>query len=149
MITLRGMTLTIEQRQNILGQRLNGVPVTAVVQATGHGRATVIKVFRDYLAETVEDRREEVEQTRQSLVARHEQAAFTARMEGQRARQDGEHTLHTKYLREERDSLREVARLTGAESAVKVDVSGQVDVTVTDPRDRLTEYLVGLCPSNN
>lgn len=145
----RGNVLTPDQRQAIIDHRLNGVPVAAVVQMTGHGRQTIINVFRDYMTEHAEEHRAEIEQVRVMLVARHERAAFTARVEGERAKQDGDTSAHARYLREERDSLREIARLTGAESAMKVDVSGQVDVTVNDPRDRLTEYLVGLCPSNN
>lgn len=141
--------LTAEQRQTIIDHRLNGLPVRAVVQLTGHASKTVVNVFRDYMAEHADEHRAEIEQVRVMLVSRHERAAFTARTEGERAKADGDTAAHARYLREERDSLREIARLTGAESAVRVDVSGQVDVTVTDPRDRLTEYLVGLCPSNN
>ena len=145
----RGNVLTPDQRQAIVDHRLNGVPVAAVIQMTGHARQTVINVFRDYMAEHADEHRAEIEQVRVMLVARHEQAAFVARASGEQARQEGDRGSHARYLKEERDSLREIARLTGAESAVKVDVSGQVDVTITDPRDRLTEYLVGLCPSNN
>ena len=141
--------LTPDQRQNIIEQRLNGIPVAAVIQQTGHARQTVINVFRDYLSETREERAQEIEQVRQSLISRHEQAAFTARVEGQKAKQDGDVSGHVRYLREERDSLREVAKLTGAEAAVRVDVSGQVDVNVSDDREALKARLVALCQSPN
>ena len=141
--------LTPDQRQNIIEQRLNGIPVAAVIQQTGHARQTVINVFRDYLAETRQERADEIEQVRQSLITRHEQAAFTARVEGQKAKQDGDTQAHVRYLREERDSLREVAKLTGAEAAVRVDVSGHVDVNVSDDREALKARLVALCQSPN
>ena len=141
--------LTPEQRQTIIDHRLNGVPVRAVVQLTGHASKTVVNVFRDYLTETANERREELEQIRAGLVERHERAAFIARTQGDKARDDGDTAAHARYLREERDSLREVARLTGADLPVKVEVSGTVDVNVADPRERLAEYLLSLCPSSN
>lgn len=145
----RGTSLTPDQQQTIIEHRLNGVPVATVIQLTGHARQTVINVYRDYLAATADERREEVEQVRAGLVDRHERAAFTARIEGEAAKQNGDTAAHARYLREERDSLREVARLTGADLPVKVEVSGTVDVNVADPRERLAEYLLSLCPSSN
>lgn len=145
----RGNVLSPNEQQAIIEHRLNGVPVRAVVQLTGHALQTVVNVFRDYMTEHADEHRAEIEQVRVTLVARHEDAAFTAREEAKQARRDGDRVGFARLLREERDSLREIARLTGAESAVKVDLSGQVDVTLVDPRQRLTEYLVGLCPSNN
>lgn len=145
----RGNVLTPDERNTIIEHRLNGVPVRAVVQLTGHATQTVVNVYRDYLAETVDERRQEIEQVRAGLVDRHERAAFTARLEGEAAKQRGDTTAHVRYLREERDSLREVARLTGAEAALKVDANVSVQVDVRDPRERLAEYLVGLCQSDN
>lgn len=143
------MALTDDQKQAIITQRLQGAPVTTVMAVTGHARQTVISVYRDYLASVSHDRSDEVEALRLSLVFRHEQSAFVAKMEAERSRQDGDRAAHTRYLKEERDSLREIARLTGAESAVKVDVSGQVDVTLHDEREQLAEYVAGLCQSLN
>ena len=147
----RGNVLTPDEQQTIIEHRLNGVPVRAVVQLTGHASQTVVNVFRDYMAEHADEHRAEVEQMRVTLVARHEDAAFTAREEAKQARRDGDRGSFARLLREERDSLREIARLTGAEAAVKVDVSGQVDVRVTveERRERVKARLVALCQSNN
>ena len=145
----RGHVLTPDERQTIIEHRLNGVPVRAVMQVTGHASQTIVNVFRDYLADTMDERREALEQTRLGLVERHEDAAFTARREAMKAKDEGDRAGFARCLREERDSLREVARLTGADLPVKVEVSGSVDVNVVDPRERLAEYLLGLCPSNN
>jgi len=143
--------LTPDQRNEIVEHRLNGVPVANVIKITGHARQTVINVFRDYMAEHREAYAAEVEQVRVGLVAQHERAAFTARMEGEAAKQAGDSRAHARYLREERDSLREVARLTGAELPVRVDVSGQVDVNVSvqAEREALKARLVELCRSPN
>jgi hypothetical protein len=145
----KGNVLTPEQRQAIVDHRLNGVPVAAVIQMTGHARQTVINVFRDYMSEHADEHRAEIEQVRVMLVARHERAAFTARVEGERAKQDGDTPAHARYLREERESLREIARLTGAESAVKLDVSGEITVNVQQEREALKARLVAMCHSPN
>lgn len=145
----KGHVLTPDERQTVIEHRMNGVPVRAVSAITGHSTTTIVNVFRDYLTETAAERTEALAQLRDSLVARHEDAAFTARREAARAREDGDRAGFTRCLREERDSLREIARLTGADLPVKVQVSGSVDVNVRDPRERLAEYLLSVCPSDN
>ena len=143
------MALTQNQRDEIIEQRLMGVPVAVVAKRTDHSHTTIVKVHKEWLAATARDRADELEALQASLVYRHEQAAFVARASGEQARQEGDKGSHIRYLKEERDSLREIARLTGAESAVKVDVSGQVDVTLVDERELLAEYVAGLCQSLN
>jgi hypothetical protein len=143
------MALTQGDKDHIVEQRLKGVPVLTIARTTEHSHTTIVKVFKDWLRETAQDRADELEAIRETLVHRHEQAAFVARASGEQARQEGNVTAHVKYLKEERDSLREVAKLTGAEAAVKVDVSATVDLAVSDPRELLAEYLLALCPSKN
>lgn len=146
----KGNVLTPDERQTVIEHRLNGVPVRAVVQLTGHASQTVVNVFRDYLEETKEERADEVEQVRQSLVTRHEQAAFTAHECGEAAKREGDKTGHARYLREEREALREIARLTGADRPVQVELSGSVDVNVSVVQQRqLAEYAAELCRSLN
>jgi DNA-directed RNA polymerase specialized sigma24 family protein len=146
----KGQTLTPDQRQTIIEHRLNGVPVRAVAERLEHSSRTVVNVFRDYLEETKEERADEVEQVRQSLVSRHEQAAFTAHECGEAAKREGDKTGHARYLREEREALREIARLTGADRPVQVELSGSVDVNVSVVQQRqLAEYAAELCRSLN
>jgi hypothetical protein len=146
----KGNVLTPDERQTVIEHRLNGVPVRAVVQLTGHASQTVVNVFRDYLEETRQERADEVEQVRQSLVTRHERAAFTARIEGEAAKQEGDRVAHARYLREEREALREIARLTGADRPVQVELSGSLDVNVSVVEQRqLAEYAAELCRSLN
>jgi phosphoglycolate phosphatase-like HAD superfamily hydrolase len=146
----KGNVLTLDERQTIIEHRLNGVPVRAVTQLTGHAAQTIVNVFRDYLDETKQERADELEQVRATLVARHERAAFTARLEGEAAKQDKDRSAHARYLREEREALREIARLTGADRPVQVELSGSVDVNVSVVEQRrLAEYAAELCRSLN
>lgn len=161
------MTTTNDQRNEIVDLRLQGMTVRQVSAQTGHATNTVMKAWRAYMAEHARVRADEVDAHREELVQRAEHVAQQARTEALKFRrveqevvgEDGRRALEVvregnaaaygRLLGVELQALREIARLTGAESAVKVDLSGQVDVTISDPRDRLTEYLVGLCPSNN
>lgn len=145
----KGNVLTPDQRQEIITHRLNGVPVRAVVQLTGHASQTVVNVFREYREQTAAERAEELEQVRAGLVERHEDAAFVSREEAKAARRREDWVTFTRCLREERDSLREVARLTGADLPVKVEVSGQVTVSVQQEREALKARLVAMCQSPN
>lgn len=145
----KGRVLTPDERQTVIEYRLNGVPVRAVSSLTGHSTTTIVAVFREFMAETAAERAEVIEQVRASLVERHEDAAFTAREEAKQARRDKDRVGFARCVKEERDSLREIARLTGADLPVKVELSGRVDVTVEDARRRLTEHLAGLCQSPN
>lgn len=161
------MTLSTEERNRIVELRLQGATVRQAAATTGHAVNTVTEAWRRYMRENATVRQDELESYREELVQRAEQVAQNARTEAskfrrvEREEKDSEGKPYTMVVREgnaaayqrllsvELAALREIARLTGADSAVKVDVSGQVDVAVVDPRERLTEYLVGLCPSNN
>ena len=147
----RGNILTPAQRQTIIEQRLAGVPVNHVVANTGHARQTITDVFRAYMDETRDERLAEIEQVRETLIAQHEADAYDARQSADVARDNGDMAAHARYLRERRDSLREIARLTGADHPVKLEVSGQVDVNVTvrEQREALKARLVALCQSDN
>jgi len=143
------MALTRSEKDDIIEQRLRGVPVMTIAKRTGHSHTTIVKVYKQWLEDTAQDRADELDGIRATLVQRHEQSAFVARAAGEQARQNGDTSAHARYLREERDSLREIARLTGADLPVKVEVSGQVDVNVHDDRDQLANYVAELCQSLN
>lgn len=163
------MTLTNEQRNSIVDMRLQGMTVRQVANQTGHAVNTVTKAWRSYMADHAVIRREEVEAHREELVQRAEQVANNARTEAVKFRrveklvvnEDGEEELkveregnpaaYQRLLGVELQALRDIARLTGADLPVQVEVTGQmnVNVTVDEARKRLTEHLVGLCQSQN
>lgn len=142
------MALTDPQRQAIIEARLSGVPVRIIRDETGHSNDTIVAVYRDYLADAEPTDAAELAQLRWSMIHRHEEAAYAAREEGKQARESGDRPAHARYLREERDSLRELARLTGTDGPLPVASHNQPGVgRHGNAREQLTEYLQGLCPS--
>ena len=153
-----GPKLTPEQRDRIITDRLAGATVRSICRAYGHSTKTVVAVYREHCAEFGRELAENIGAAHAQQVLDAQRLAEWARQEAVKYQRqikdgtvvdDGNPAAFARLLGLELSAHRHLARLTGAESAVKVDVSGQVGVTVTDPRQRLTEYLVGLCPSNN
>lgn len=145
----KGHVLTDEQRTEIIVHRMNGLSVRAVERLTGRARNTIVDVFREWREETAADRTEELAQQRDVLIGRHEDMAVEARTAAADAKDAGDRAAHARFMRQEREALREVARLSGADLPVRVEVSGTVDVNLTDDRDRLADYVADLCRSLN
>jgi hypothetical protein len=145
------MALTTDQQQEVIDLRIAGLSIRAVAERTSHAPQTVQRVWRDYLRERSEDRSAEIEAHHQELIERFMAQAQEAREEALVARRDRETREHRAYLREERDALREVIRLTGLDAPMKVNLTGDltVGVSVEETRGALTDYLVGLCQSPN
>lgn len=154
------MALTVEQKQNIVDLRLAGVTVRQIQDQTGHSTNTVQKVWSDYLTQSAVDRRDEVEARREELILRHERIADRARLEAAKFRrkvdqesgrvlEDGNPSAYARLLREERDALREVARLTGADAPVRVEHSGSVGVDLSPDREALFHRMMNLAGSVN
>jgi hypothetical protein len=161
------MALTIEQRNEIVELRLQGATVRQTAQQTGHAVNTITKAWRSYMAEHAAVRKEEVEARREELVQRAEHVAQQARSEAGKYRriektavENGERVIkveregnagaYQRLLTVELQALREIARLTGADLPVQVEVSGTLDVNVavSDQR-RLADYAADLCRSLN
>jgi hypothetical protein len=143
------MALTTDQRQKIVDLRLAGITIRTVAEETDHAPQTVQRVWREYLAGRAQDRRDEIEAHHQELIERFVTQAQEAREEALLCRREGDRVGHRAYLREEREALREVVKLTGLDAPLRVDVSGQVNVTVSDDREALKARLVALCQSPN
>lgn len=143
------MALTTEERQKVVDLRIAGMTIRAIAEQTSHAPQTVQRVWRHYLAERAQDRRDEVEAHHQEMIERYVAQAQEAREEALLCRQERDRAGHRAYLREEREALREVARLTGLDAPVQVHLSGHVDVNVAEDRDRLADYVADLCRSLN
>jgi hypothetical protein len=138
---------------------LSGVTVRQIQDQTGHSTNTVQRVWSEYLRASAVDRREEVEARREELILRHERIADRARVEAAKFRRvvnrdgvvtdEGNPSAYARLLREERDALREVARLTGADAPVRVEHSGSVGVDLSPDREALFHRLMSLAGSVN
>jgi transposase-like protein len=112
--------LTPDERERIVELRLNRVPVRTVATEVGCQTKTVQAVWKRWLDETSAERSASLERTREELVQRHERIATDARLGYLRARRDNDRAAEVRYLAEERNALREIARLTGADAPVQV-----------------------------
>ena len=155
-----GPKLTPEQRDRIITDRLGGASVRAICRAYGHSSRTVVAVYREHCAEfgrelsanlAASHAEQVLEAQRVADWARQEAVKYQQRIEDGKVVQEGNPTAFARLLGLELQAQRHLARLTGAEAAVKVDVSGQVDVRVTveERRERVKARLVALCQSNN
>lgn len=144
------MALTDDQRQEIVDLRIAGLSIRTVAERTDHAPQTVQRVWRSYLADRAVDRRDEIEAHHQEMIERYTAQAQEAREEALMCRSEGDRAGHRAYLREEREALREVVRLTGLDQPMRLELSGSVDVNVAlDDQRALAEYAAELCRSLN
>jgi hypothetical protein len=126
----------------IIERKLAGEDVRTIAGDLNHSTTTVVEVWHDWLKQIPMRDPEDLFRIRYELVVRHEQAAHEARLQGQRALADDNQNMHARYLAQERDSLKEIARLTGADLPVKIELSGEV--VHSGAKDKLADYLTGL-----
>lgn len=107
------MALTDAQRDRIVSLRLDGRTVREVVADTGHGSATVSRVWHAYLAETAQDRRPELGLRREELLQRFERNAADARAGLEAALDSEDHSAAARFLAAELAALRRVVELEG------------------------------------
>jgi transposase-like protein len=135
------VTLTPEERHRIVHLRLDGMTVRAVAEETGHAPNTVTKAWRLHMAESASVRREDIDAQREEIAQRLEMAAHEAREAGEEARKARDWAGHVRYLREEREALRVVARLTGIDRPLAPPSSAVSLQDHVDARERLAEYV--------
>jgi transposase-like protein len=119
--------LTEDERDRIVELRLNGVPVRTVATQVGTTTKTVQATWQRWLRDTAEERSATLEAVREELIQRMTQVADDARRGHIRARADGDVTAAARWLAEERQALRELARIQGLD-VQKVELSGAVGV---------------------
>ena len=106
-------TLTPEERERIIDQRLAGVPVRAVAANVGCTTRTVVETMKKYLTERAAAYSARTDATIARLVGRHLAAADAAAQAAEQAENLGDHGSAARYLAEERARLQEVAKLSG------------------------------------
>ncbi len=116
--------LTPEERDRIVDLRLNRVSVRQTAAEVGCQTKTVQRVWHAWLAETAAERAETLELAREELIQRHQRVATDARLGAIRARRDGDLSAEARFLAEDRQALREIARLQGLDGPQRVEVSG-------------------------
>jgi len=158
------MALTNDERQRIIEERQAGVPVRQIAARHGHSTTTVVNVYRDFCAEYGNRLAEHVVATHAEQVLEAQRVAEWARTEAAKYRREvvedddgkpvvkreGNPAAFARLAGLELSALRHLAKLTGTEAAVQVDVSGQVDVMVNveERRERVKARLVALCQTN-
>ena len=118
---------TIDQ---IIELRLRGVPVREVATTVGVTTKTVVDRYKRWLAETSEERTAELELVREELIQKHRRAALDARRGVLRAQNEADYRMEATYLSEERNALKELAKLTGSDAPAKIEHSGETGFTV-------------------
>lgn len=139
------MTLTAAERDRIVQLRLDGLTVRAVAEETGHAPNTVTKAWRLHMEESATVRRDDLDVQREEIVLRLEQAAWEAREAGTEAREAGDRVGHVRYLREERDALREIARLTLPDRMPPPPPPTVERIDPEEARERLKAHLLQYC----
>ena len=123
--------LTPEQEQQIIELSLLGMSRRAVAAQVGCTPKVVQQRWTAYRTFDLQERMEgTVEETRQDLIYRHQQAALDARRGYLAARQNADDGAAVRYLAQELASLKEIGKLTGADMPTKVEHSGDMPVTV-------------------
>ena len=115
-----GSTITIEETEEIVRMKLDGVPVRDIGEHVGVNKDTVTRVWRDWLDETRPERRAELEQQRTILIGRLWRLADRARA-SEAACTDAD--VARKWAAEERQALRAVSTVCGFDAPIKLQTS--------------------------
>lgn len=121
---MKGKRLSPDERDRIIELRLNRVPVRQVAAELGCHTRTVTRAWHSWLAETAEERAAVLELQREELIQRHERVATDARIGLQRARRDGDLAAEARFLAEDRQALREIARIQGLDAPQRLELAG-------------------------
>lgn len=136
--------LTPDERDAIIEQRLNRVPVRQIASSLDTTTKTVVEVFKKWLIESAEERNAELESVRELLIQRQDKIAADARLGALRSKAAADSTSEARFLAEERAALREIARLSGADAPTKVEHTGEVQVDLTNAKANLLARLEGM-----
>jgi transposase-like protein len=157
--------LTPEERDRIIELKLNRVPVRTIAEQVGCQPKTVQATWTRWLAETAAERAESLEAVREEMIQRQQRVSTDARVGAIRARNADDFSAEARFLAEDRQALREIARLQGLDGAqrveltgadggairVEADVEGDLTVEEVDPVAKVGAFLdaladVGLIP---
>jgi hypothetical protein len=136
--------LTPDERDAIIEQRLNRVPVRQIASSLDTTTKTVVEVFKKWLIESAEERNAELESVRELLIQRQDKIAADARLGALRSKAAADSASEARFLAEERAALREIARLSGADAPTKVEHTGEVQVDLTNAKANLLARLEGM-----
>jgi len=122
----RTTTITEEQVERIVELRLNRVPVRRVAEEVGCNKDTVTKHWRRYLDGLTEERTQRLAEKQSEMLARLDHIAAISRMSAVRAANDPNlspeerHRAAARFLSQERQTLRDLARVAGFEAPIRV-----------------------------
>lgn len=121
--------LTVKEQDDLIRWRLSGVPGREVAKRLNITEKTVSGYWVEYLRSVAEYRRDLLEEDRAELELRYEQLAAEARDRAAQAMDEGLPRVAAAWAAEERQCLREIARIRGLDLQ-KVEHSGRTDGTV-------------------
>jgi dsDNA-binding SOS-regulon protein len=126
--------LTPAEEHEIISRRLAGETVRDVATAVRRNPSTVQTIYKRFLDGETERLSEEREAERTHLILRYQQLADTAQRQivAELAEAEPNPQAIGRYMAEERQALREIARVTGADAPTKVEHSGGVTVETVD-----------------
>ena len=130
----KGERLTPSERDRIVELRLNGLSKMATAAAVGCDHKTVDLWWHQWLDDTAADRAEHLERHRAEIVARMDRIAGKAA-----GRQDDVDTVadFARLLAEERQALREMARVLGLDQVTVQAALVDPPLTVDEAKARL------------
>jgi transposase len=140
-----GKRLTPDEKDEIVERIFNGESYRDIAKAVGVQTKTVQNTFRAWKRGPGAKRVEAQLEMQAELVARQERIAIDARRDAAAARQAEDRAAVARFLAEERQALKEVGRLAGAEAPDRVEHSGSVELT--SPLDELLGALDRIAPS--
>lgn len=121
--TRRRRRITAEQADEIVRLRLQGHSVRETAARVGVHKNTVVAEYQAYLEEVAEQRAADLEVHRAEAITRAERAVATA-WEAWGASHHSDDGPDPRFLAEYRQALALLQRLTGAEAASRVELSG-------------------------
>lgn len=128
--------LTPDEEDRIVELKLNRVSVRAIAAEMSCSLNTVQDRWNKYLAGMADTRADQLDAIRSEAIARLDQVAFDARMGVVRARQAGDHPSVARYLDVEARAILAAAKLSGADMPVRMEHSGAIEQTGTEPAQR-------------
>lgn len=122
-------TLSPAKVEQIVELRLAGVPVREVAKRVGTTTRTVQNHWHKWLKATATDRADALEEAREEIVQRLSQLADDARRAFTVALNSGDNQAAARWADQERQALKELARIQGLDVA-NINLSGGTDNTV-------------------
>jgi len=124
----KGKRMTPDEIDRIVEMKLDHATEKQIMAEVGIQGRTVRKHWRAWLASQAEERAESIAVEREQISARYERIALHAARQYLAAVADDRHADARGYLAEQRQALKELARVQGLEAPVRQEVTVHGDL---------------------